>query len=183
MRWSEAGYLSQIVLTHAPRQVSVSLILGVRQKMSPPFNLPKEAVRFLSSDHQLKYDPSLCEPGAVMLHRLADLRLGEVWVGTDSADDPNYSRDGYYAIPAVSLSCECTSYSPEFILLWLPNERLFGTWDCDHWSLTVFESATWADIVARPHIYLGAQWDCASVVGSVFRPWRGYPFRAGSPFD
>jgi hypothetical protein len=32
MRWSEAGYLSRIVLAHAPRQVSVSLILDVRQK-------------------------------------------------------------------------------------------------------------------------------------------------------
>ena len=32
MRWSEAGYLSQFVLPHALRQVSVSLILGVRQK-------------------------------------------------------------------------------------------------------------------------------------------------------
>jgi hypothetical protein len=31
MRWSEAGYLSQIMLTHALRQASVSLILGVRQ--------------------------------------------------------------------------------------------------------------------------------------------------------
>ena len=30
MRWSEAGYLSRIMLAHAPRQVSVSLILGVR---------------------------------------------------------------------------------------------------------------------------------------------------------
>ena len=32
MRWSEAGYLSQIVLAHALRQVSGSLILDVRQK-------------------------------------------------------------------------------------------------------------------------------------------------------
>jgi hypothetical protein len=31
MRWSEAGYLSQFVLTHALRQVSVSLIFDVRQ--------------------------------------------------------------------------------------------------------------------------------------------------------
>jgi hypothetical protein len=31
MRWSEAGYLSRIVLAHAPRQVSVSLIFDVRQ--------------------------------------------------------------------------------------------------------------------------------------------------------
>jgi hypothetical protein len=35
MRWSEAGYLSRIMLTHAPRQASVSLILGVRQIRSP----------------------------------------------------------------------------------------------------------------------------------------------------
>jgi hypothetical protein len=32
MRWSEAGYLSQFVLSHALRQASVSLILDVRQK-------------------------------------------------------------------------------------------------------------------------------------------------------
>jgi hypothetical protein len=31
MRWSEAGYLSRIVLAHAPRQASVSLIFDVRQ--------------------------------------------------------------------------------------------------------------------------------------------------------
>ncbi len=30
MRWSEAGCLSQFVLTHAPRQASVSLIFDVR---------------------------------------------------------------------------------------------------------------------------------------------------------
>ena len=32
MRWSEAGYLSQFVLSHALRQASVSLIFDVRQK-------------------------------------------------------------------------------------------------------------------------------------------------------
>jgi hypothetical protein len=31
-RWSEAGYLSRIVLSHAPRQASGSLIFDVRQK-------------------------------------------------------------------------------------------------------------------------------------------------------
>jgi hypothetical protein len=36
MRWSEAGYLSRIMLAHAPRQVSVSLILSVRQNMKRP---------------------------------------------------------------------------------------------------------------------------------------------------
>jgi hypothetical protein len=40
MRWSEAGYLSQFVLAHALRQVSVSLILGVRQNMKRPKDAP-----------------------------------------------------------------------------------------------------------------------------------------------
>jgi hypothetical protein len=37
MRWSEAGYLSQFVLTHALRQVSVSLIFEGTPKNFNPF--------------------------------------------------------------------------------------------------------------------------------------------------
>jgi hypothetical protein len=42
MRWSEAGCLSQIVLTHALRQVSVSLIFGVRQISSLLMDRPAD---------------------------------------------------------------------------------------------------------------------------------------------
>ena len=38
MRWSEAGCLSQIMLTHALRQAPASLILSVRQKSMKPFD-------------------------------------------------------------------------------------------------------------------------------------------------
>jgi hypothetical protein len=46
-RWSEAGYMSQVVLTHALRQVSVSLIFDVRQKRhaSRSYNI-NSGVRF-----------------------------------------------------------------------------------------------------------------------------------------
>jgi len=40
MRWSEAGYLSQFVLAHALRQVSVSLILDVRQNYADEIHRP-----------------------------------------------------------------------------------------------------------------------------------------------
>lgn len=39
MRWSEARCLSQIVLSHALRQASVSLIFDVRQKFMPIYKL------------------------------------------------------------------------------------------------------------------------------------------------
>jgi hypothetical protein len=51
MRWSEAGYLSRIVLAHAPHQASVSLILGVRQKKNMSLSL-EERIR--------RYKPSAC---------------------------------------------------------------------------------------------------------------------------
>ena len=58
MRWSEAGYLSRIVLAHTPRQASVSLILDVRQSrtMWTPYQqrnkrLPDFKVRYRFIPH------------------------------------------------------------------------------------------------------------------------------------
>jgi hypothetical protein len=48
MRWSEAGYLSQIVLTHALRQVSVSLILDVRSISSRFIEMHWQTTRYRS---------------------------------------------------------------------------------------------------------------------------------------
>ena len=146
------------------------------------FNLPASAVEFLRAGKQLEYDESQCEAGRVGLKRLDQLRGGEVWIGTESESDPHHGERGYYAIPAVSLSAECAAYSPEFILLWLPEERLFGTWDCDHWGLTVFPNSTWENIVADPLPYLNSQWYPGVGGGVVFRPWPKYEFRAGRPF-
>jgi hypothetical protein len=55
MRWSEADYLSRIVLAHAPRQVAVSLILGVRQnmKLTPEEHLSRVLARFPRSNPKL----------------------------------------------------------------------------------------------------------------------------------
>jgi hypothetical protein len=146
------------------------------------FNLPESAVEFLRAGKQLEYDESQCEAGSVGLNRLAQLSLGAVWIGTESESDPHHDEDGYYAIPAVSLSGECASYSPEFILLWLPEERLFGAWDCDHWILTVFPDATWEDIVADPLTYLNSQWYPGAGSGVPFQPWPKYEFKLGRPF-
>jgi hypothetical protein len=53
-RWSEAGYLSHVVLTHALRQVSVSLIFDVRQNRMKAWHLVTAALAvaaLLSATH------------------------------------------------------------------------------------------------------------------------------------
>jgi hypothetical protein len=146
------------------------------------FNLPDDAVKFLRAGRQLEYDHGRIEAGKVKLKRLDELSPGEVWIGTDVHGDPHAGENGYYAIPAVSLTGECQAYDPDFILLWLPQEKLFGTWDCDHWVLKVFRGASWADITANPAAYINAQWDVNDKLGTRFVPWPGYAFRGGRPF-
>jgi hypothetical protein len=46
MRWSEAEYLSRIVLAHAPRQASVSLILGVRSILIHFIEMHRQTTRY-----------------------------------------------------------------------------------------------------------------------------------------
>jgi hypothetical protein len=146
------------------------------------FNLPDDTAEFLRAGRQFEYDHSRIEPGEVKLERLDRLTTGEVWIGTNLDDDPHAGEEGYYSIPAVSLTGECKSYSPEFILLWLPRERMFGTWDCDHWVLKVFRDSSWSDIVASPASYLNAQWDCTDKLSTQFLPWPDYEFKTGRPF-
>lgn len=145
--------------------------------------LDSELVEFLKSGREFKCDWSQIEAGPVGLHSIDELEEGVVWMGTEDPDDPNFEKDGYYEIPAISLTGTCESYDPEFILLWLPDQKRFGTWDCDHWMLFVFDDATWSMIEADPAAYLDAQWNPGDVVQSRFRPWGTYPLKEGSPFD
>ena len=150
-------------------------------------HLPEDLETFLGSDGQLTYDVEAVEPGHVGLASRAELQLGVVWINSDQSpleeDDPHAGEDGYYEVPAVSLTNECEAYDPEFILLWLPNERLFGSWDCDHWDLFVFRDKTWGDIVADPAKYIDVQWsDLDREISEHFKPYPRYPFKPGSPF-
>lgn len=149
---------------------------------SKHFSPPRDLVIYLESGKQLVYDPGTCEPGLVRLKPVGNLSLDEIWLHPESKEDPNFGADGYYNIPAVSLTGECENYDPEFILLWLPNEKLYGTWDCDHWQLTTFPKAKWADIALNPAPYLDAQWNPNSVKRGGIKPWKTYKFRKGMPF-
>jgi hypothetical protein len=150
-------------------------------------NLPEDLVHFLTSGKKLEYDPTMVEPGLVGLKRLEDLVESVIWINSNDSplifDDPNADADGYYEVPAVSLTGKCKSYDPEFISLWLPSERLFGSWDCDHWDLYIFGNKTWSDIVKAPALYLNSQWgDYERKSSEYFKPYPKYAFKKGRPF-
>jgi hypothetical protein len=150
-------------------------------------NLPPELEAFLREGKQLEYDPSSCEAGEVNLKSLSELEPGVVWISPDISalrdEDPHANDDGYYEVPAVSLTGKCQAYNPEFILLWLPSEKVFGTWDSDHWELRVFAGKTWKEIVAEPSTFLNAQWyDYECKISEYFNPYGKYEFKLGRPF-
>jgi hypothetical protein len=132
---------------------------------------------YLKEGNQLNYDTSKAEAGKVGICNLSDIKLGVVWVSPE--DD---EIDAYYEIPAISITNYCEDYDPEFILLWLPNEKIYGAWDCDHWILTTFPKVCWTDIVVNPLPFLNAQWYPESEFGVAFNPASKYELKSGRPF-
>jgi hypothetical protein len=151
----------------------------------PDLRLPGDFVEFLQKGLQLKYDPVQAQPGRLLLLDLDELTLGTVNVSLEESpladSDPNAEKNGYYVVPAVNLVAACEAYSPNGILVWLPNEREFGTWDCDHYVLRVFPGVSWSQIAADPVPYLDAQWDPETVANDYLVPWPRYPFKLHAP--
>ncbi len=149
-------------------------------------NLPQDLKDFLQSGRELKYDHLKCELGKITLKKFDDLKVAEVKIDSQESpiydNDPNKDKDGYYLVPVISLIEECENYESEFALVWLPNENLFGSWDCDHWDLKTFlklswfSKLKWKDIVENPLLYLNAKWDCRSKVTKYFVPFPEYDF-------
>jgi hypothetical protein len=98
-------------------------------------------------------------------------------------------------VPAVNLVATCEHHDPHGILIWIPEEHMFGTWDCDHHVLQVLvarhvrgdsaymEGATWSDIAADPARYLNAQWRMDATTSKVLVPWPKYPWHSGTIGD
>jgi len=129
---------------------------------------------FLISGRKLDYDYSKAEAGDVGLCSIEELSESSVWVAPPDGE-------GYFEVPAISLTNRCEDYDPGFILLWLPNERLYGAWDGDHWELTVFPNITWSDIASSPLKYINLQWYPDDTIGRSFKP-VGYKLEQGLPF-
>jgi len=151
-------------------------------------SLPDDFRAFLAAGRQLEYDPKDCDCGRVTLLRSRQLRLRQYTILTNEMQhvygDPRRGK-GCYLVPAVNLVATCEHYDPYGILVWIPKERMFGTWDCDHLVMEVLvarhafmEGATWADICANPVRFLNAQWRMDATTSKVLIPWPKYRWRA-----
>jgi hypothetical protein len=127
--------------------------------------LPGDLVAFLEAGKQLTYDASACEAGLVVLMSRDGLRLRTFAMHCASTpladDDPHRGESGCYRVPGVDLVADCSGdYTPEGLLIWLPEELRFGTWDCDHDLISVFgPEVTWTQIANTPARFLNAQWE------------------------
>lgn len=142
-------------------------------------SLPEDLMAFLKSGKMLAYDSARCEPGRITLLEPGKHQIGEVYVNNAHEGDPHTQDDGCYVVRAVNLVDSCEGYSPEYILLWLPDTNEYGTWDCDHYELMVFPKVLWANIVEDPLRYINAQWYRGDASVEVTAPWKQYPFRMG----
>lgn len=156
-----------------------SIIGGIKT-----LDIPDDLKSFLASESQLVYDARQCEAGMVKLKKLQNLQLENMEVSTKKVksiseqDDPNKNKSGSYVVPAVSLIYECKTYDPEFLLVWLPREKMYGSLGGEYVNeLLVFPNATWADIANNFPLYINAQWrPDRNKVAVDFNPWTKYPF-------
>ena len=139
-------------------------------------DLPKDLTEFLKAKSELIYDHKTVEPDFVGIIDFDKLELGKVWI------EGNVSGKSYYEIPAINLTDQCERYDPEYILLYLPNEKLYGTWDSDHWTLYVFPNTNWTDITENPAEFINQQWNPKKEIGIEFDPRTNYKIINGWPF-
>ncbi len=148
-------------------------------------SVPNDVITYLQSHRSFSADLSGSECGAVVLSTVNSLKAREFWVngeGRDWPDDPHQGEDGYYIVAGVDLVEQIDGFDPAGILVWIPAMSLFGTWDCDHWDLILFEHTSWQAIVDNPVHYLDAQWNPDQPFNYA-KPWlAGCEWRNGKPF-
>jgi hypothetical protein len=151
-------------------------------------NLPQDLTDYLKQRRQLEYDAAECEAGSITLLPLARLQIKLFPTDVDNGpidnnDDPHCGEMGCYLIPAVSLAEECENFDAEGLLLWLPEESCFGTWDADHTLVEVFSpSVKWSDIADDPLSYVNSFWSDDRAGGlAPLVPWPKYEYDPDQP--
>ena len=132
-------------------------------------NLPKDLVDFIGQGKSLSYDKEKCVIGQIELVTIDTFIKGRIYVDETEAIEGNSTR-GYYVIPAVDLIAECEGFDAWGLLVWLPEKKMFGSWDSDHRILRVFPNIKWADIVKEPIKYLNVLWEPQKVENIIYLP-------------
>jgi hypothetical protein len=124
--------------------------------------LPVDLADFLKSGLQLEYEADACEVGGIRLLGFDQLRLKRFPTDIDNSQlgnvgDPHQGEYGCYLVPAVNLVAHCDEFDPDGLLLWLPNENCYGTWDSSHTLIEAFSpKISWSDIASNPIPYLNS---------------------------
>ncbi|MEO0476378.1 MAG: hypothetical protein AAF085_10495 [Planctomycetota bacterium] len=150
-------------------------------------HLPGDLINFLSSGLKFDVDESRCEAGAVQLVSLSHLHLQRYPVETSGLKvfekDPNYPSVNSYLVLGVNLTSASSiehEGGADGILLWLPIERRFGSWDASHCTMSVFgPEVTWSRIVENPTAHINAGWqglDPESPPMTDLIPWLNHPY-------
>jgi hypothetical protein len=118
-----------------------------------------------------------------------DLRVGTLEVtpavSPFARDDPHRHDGGCYLVPAVNLVAGGPRSDvdfPAWLLLWLPAERRYGSFDLDHGDVLMFApDVRWSDIAADPAAYVSASegGGRGPVSGEYLKPWPMYSYRMG----
>ena len=142
--------------------------------------LPADLVASLQQGKQPEYDPAKCEAGAVTFLPLDRLKVEFFPMDPHGADDPHADENGSYLVTGVSLLASCDGYDPIGLLLWLPLDGRYGTWDGEHGSLRVFgNEVDWSAIEKDPPHYLNSQWEFeGSAPVASLKPWGRHPYNA-----
>lgn len=121
--------------------------------------LPPECAAFLAAGGQFTEVHNDCGP--VVLRR-EPVRMiipvqpqGTIDVDlADLDDDDEYPEPPTHEVVALDLVAQATHGHPTGLLIWLPVEGCFGSWDCDHWRVRAFPGVSWAEVCRDPGSYL-----------------------------
>jgi hypothetical protein len=147
-------------------------------------DLPADLIAFLRSGSPPALNAGHYE--TVTLFAPEELRVETLEVTPNMApfasDHPHADGYGHYAVPAINLVRGDPRPGldfPAWLLLWLPVERRYGSYDLDHGDLYVFPvDASWSQIMADPLAFIRASDGLSDgpVPVEHLEPWHRYPW-------
>ncbi len=136
--------------------------------------LPKDLVEFLEKPTNRTVVLNEGEVREVVLYapdeipkKKFDVDSHELWLNGLLGKDPEERREyeGY------DLLEKSGGYDAEGVLVWFPEWKEYGSWDCDHHRIITYPGVSWIDIAAAPTWYINGQWYPDKVKHREVNPW------------
>jgi len=137
------------------------------QESMQELSLPEDAIQyFLNIENTFEFEnEEYADIQHIALYPFSNIQTIEIGISTCEYrvnhginDDPNIDKDGYYNLQVVDLIEDVNDYESVGILVWIPEIKQFGTWDCDHGVLYVFKDISWSLVIKNIFTYVNTQW-------------------------